>query len=156
MLLQDVVDELLVFEEGNVRRFLGSYREYLALGGRPAGGAHGTTAKPASSPKAKPAPVEATKPAGEPAKPPGGNGRPTGKKKQRGSKNSRFWHLSDAEIEQRIETTEAELKQLDQQLASPELYKDREAFSEVHERRQKLARDLEPLETEWLRRADEA
>ena len=172
MLLQDTVDELLVFDgERGVRRFIGSYREYLAANdaappapqspSTPRGDA-GAKPTPKATPKtgpnagAKPGEARGGK---TPDKPPGmGAGKPAGKggRGPRAKKGGKFWHLSDTEIEKRIESAESELASLDEQLASPELYRDRDAFDEVHERRRALARELEPLEAEWLRRADEA
>ena len=62
--------------------------------------------------------------------------------------------MKDKELEKRIIEAETKLSQLDQRLADPQLYKDKDAFRAVHDERQQLADELAPLEAEWLRRAE--
>jgi energy-coupling factor transporter ATP-binding protein EcfA2 len=132
-LLQDTVDELFVFEGGGrVRHFIGTYREWLET----------------QAPRA--APIE------EPAKP---QAAATPKKRppnRKGGAKGKYWHLSDEQLESQIESISDKLDALDQQLADPALYQDKDAFGDVMKRRDKLAGELEPLEAEWLKRAEQA
>ncbi len=136
MLLQDTVDELLVFEAGRVRHFIGSYREWLEV---QAG--VGDEVKAKKQADAAPAPKAEVAPPKEPRKP---------------RKKSKLWHLSDADLEKKITELEGQLAEMDTQLADPQLYRDKDEFRRVHDQRHKLAAELEPLETEWLERADQA
>ena len=156
MLLQDTVDELLVFEGGQVRHFIGTYREYLEAQGQ------GQAAAAAAAANAKRQATEVTEDAVEaPAaaraegKRAGGGG--SGRKAQTPKrKRGKLWHISDEDLEKRITDTEAKLAALDEQLADPDLYRDAQRFSEVHDQREALAAEIKPYEEEWLRRAEEA
>ncbi len=142
MLLQDTVDELLIFEGGGVRHFLGSYRDWLA--------AQRASPAPAVAPARKPAPAAAPPKPRDAPKPAQASSKP-----KPGKKRSRYWHLSDAELEATIGRREAELAALDAKLADPETYRDKSAFGDLHDRRQQLAAEVEALETEWLVRAEQ-
>ena len=138
-LLQDTVDELLVFEgNGRVRHFLGTYRDWL------------------STQTNLPAPTKVQEPKSRPAKPAEKPKADPPKKKTRGGKKSQFWHLSDQKLEAQVEELTAKLAELDEQLADPELYKDHKAFNKLLKARQAVADELGPLEEEWLQRAESA
>ncbi len=132
MLLQDTVDELLIFEPGKpIRHFLGTYRDWLDDQHR----AEAAALQALQRPKAKPAKKPNQKPAEDKPRNP-------------------LVKMKDKELEKRIIEAESALVELDQRLADPQLYKDTDAFRAVHDARQKLAAELEPLEAEWLRRAE--
>ena len=214
-LLQDTVDELLVFEEGSagrVRHFIGSYRDYLearaaaetvgprdggegkredakagareeasgggrrdAKGGAREGASGGgrRDAKGGAREEASGGGRRDTK--GGAREEASGGGRrdakagareeastaqrrdaKAGARRAAGGSGGKLWHLSDEQLEQRIMKAEAKLAELDERLASPELYRDRDQFNAVHQERKKLAAELEPLEAEWLTRAESA
>ena len=132
MLLQDTVDELLIFEPGKpVKHFLGTYCDWLDEQDK----AEQARLQALQQPKPKPAKKPSKKADNDPPRNP-------------------LVKVSDKDLEKRIITAETELAELDQRLADPQLYKDKDAFREVHDARQKLAGELEPLEAEWMRRAE--
>ena len=144
MLLQDTVDELLVFESGgHVRHFIGTYRDHLEAE-QAAQARHESPARP---PAVKPAGRKAGK---------GDKSRPGRSTAPDGRRANRMGHLKDEDLEAKIVALEAELAAIDQQLADPDLYRDRERFRDVHDRRAKLADQIKPLEEEWLLRAERA
>lgn len=63
--------------------------------------------------------------------------------------------LKTEQLEQRIEKVESRMKAIDAQLADPDVWRDHEKANTLGEERQKLASELEPLEFEWARRAEE-
>ncbi len=131
MLLQDTVDELLVFEPGQpVKHFYGTYRDWLSEKNK------------AEEAAKRPAPPEPKKKTG--AKPQAAADKP----------RNPLVKMKDKELEKRIIAAETKLAELDQRLADPQLYKDTGAFRAVHDERKQLAGELEPLEAEWLRRAE--
>jgi len=144
MLLDNLARQLLVFDgEGGVKHFLGTYSEYLRTQAGHAVVKDDAPAGPAKAVKPKNTrpkqPVNAKKSKG---------GKPKGKK-------SRYSHLNQAKLETMIEQTEARLAELDNQLADPEVYRDRKKFNELHDEHEKIRAELTPLEAEWARRADD-
>jgi ATP-binding cassette subfamily F protein 3 len=135
-LLESLVDQMLVLDgEGRVTHFHGKYSEYAA-----AQKAASAPAKPESKPKPQPAPPPPPK-----AKAPADKGKP---------KKSRFSHLSQQALEQRIIEVERELAKIDQQLADPNVYRDGAKVRELQTQRDDMAGELKPLEEEWARRAE--
>ncbi|MDX2117617.1 MAG: ABC-F family ATP-binding cassette domain-containing protein [Planctomycetota bacterium] len=61
--------------------------------------------------------------------------------------------LRTEQLEERIQKIEARLRQIDESLNDPEVWRDHAKSHKLGEERQKLQQDLEPLEFEWLRRA---
>ncbi len=142
MLLQDTVDELLIFEGGGrVRHFHGSYRDYL----------QSQSAPPPTSGNSTPASEEPTRQGKKSRSEP----KPKKKTRKPKGKGSGITLLKQEDLEKRMMEAEAKLAELDQQLADPNLYRDKDRFGTVHEQRQKTAELLKPLEAEWLRRAEE-
>ncbi|QNN24477.1 ABC-F family ATP-binding cassette domain-containing protein [Planctomycetales bacterium ZRK34] len=134
MLLDNVVDQLLILDgRGGLRHFLGTYSEYLESNPPELLDA-GEETKPAAAPKVEPKPAPAPK-----------------KKTSGGGKYS---VMSDAKLESRIMQVEKDLAAVDEQLADPEVYRDGEKVRRLQQQRDKLAVELEPLEEEWLRRAE--
>ncbi|MFP4144156.1 MAG: ABC-F family ATP-binding cassette domain-containing protein [Phycisphaeraceae bacterium] len=135
MLLENLVDQLIVFEGGGkVRHFLGTYSEYAEA----RRGEHQAAAQAAAAPP--PRPEAAPKP-----EPP---------KSKNAKRNSRFGHLSQGKLESRIEKIERRLGEIDAELADPDLYRDAEKVQKLQAERTKLAGELEPLEAEWMLRAE--
>lgn len=79
-------------------------------------------------------------------KKPGGDGR----------KRSRIEALDTAELEARIEALEKQRVEIDQQLADPDIWNDRRQSRRLESERTRVTEELEPLEFEWSRRAEEA
>jgi hypothetical protein len=137
MLLEDLVDQLLIFDgHGRVRHFFGKYSDWLA-----AQKAAAATSPPAMpKPKAKPAPAPA----------------PATVKATTASPGGAVTKLNQRALEERMARTEAELADIDQQLADPDIYRDGDRVRALQKRRSQLAKELAPLEEEWLRRGTQA
>ena len=58
--------------------------------------------------------------------------------------------------EQRIEKIETRLREIDGKLQDPDVWRDAKKGNQLSDERAKLAEELEPLEFEWARRAEEA
>ncbi len=153
MLLQDTVDELLVFDgHGNVRHFFGKYSDYLAAShaGIEAARHEGTKEEKTEGNRQKAKEksdrlATATK-SPRPRKPQSSSRKP--------KKGKHAW-LKQEDLEKQITDLESQLAALDTRLADPDLYRDKDAFRDVHDQREKLAEKLKPLEEEWLRRAED-
>jgi len=72
-----------------------------------------------------------------------------------GSKNP-LERLKTEQIEKRIEETQARISAIDLELGKPEVWKNPAKCSELGEERSRLVSELEPLEFEWMRRAETA
>jgi ATP-binding cassette subfamily F protein 3 len=64
--------------------------------------------------------------------------------------------LRTDQLEQRIETIETRLRAIDADLANPDVWRDAKKSNALGDERRRLAEELEPLEFEWARRAEEA
>ena len=143
MLLDNLARQLLIFDgHGGVKHFLGTYSEYLET--QQGEDIVKDDSTPANTKQEKP---QANKPKKQPKQKKSGN-KPARKK-------SRYSHMNQAKLEALIEETEAKLAALDEQLADPQTYQDREKFNSLHEKREKAQAELQPLEEEWTRRAEE-
>ncbi|MEM9373472.1 MAG: ABC-F family ATP-binding cassette domain-containing protein [Planctomycetota bacterium] len=132
-LLDAVCDHLLVFEDGTVRVFPGTYAEYTRSAGVRAsppdrGGPPARTGAPADAPLPTPATAE-----------------PRSK--------SRFSWMAIEAIESQMAETESRIRALDAELDDPEIWSDVEHASSVTESRDALQAQLDELETEWLRKS---
>ena len=58
-------------------------------------------------------------------------------------------------LESRIEEIQQRLREIDSELIDPEVYTDGGKTKKLQSARTKLTEELEPLEFEWARRADE-
>ena len=65
-----------------------------------------------------------------------------------------FSKLKTDQIEKKIEQTQTRIKQIDQELASGDVWRDPVKCQKLGEERTKLVKELEPLEFEWLKRAE--
>ena len=64
--------------------------------------------------------------------------------------------LSIGKIEERIERVQTRIREIDEQLASPDVWSNPKKCDTLGKERTALAQELEPLEFEWLARADDA
>ncbi|MCC7408229.1 MAG: ATP-binding cassette domain-containing protein, partial [Phycisphaeraceae bacterium] len=158
MLLDDLTDELLVFDgDGNVRHFQGTYSDLLA---------ESTSAPKSPAPASAPANAGKNPPAttARPASAPGSAGgySPTPPKprssaptpKSKSAAKSPLSKLSDSSLESKILTLETQLAQADAQLADPATYRHPDRARRLQADREKIAAELQPLNTEWSRRAE--
>jgi ATP-binding cassette subfamily F protein 3 len=137
-LIDATCDNLIVFDgHGGVSTFAGTYSEWhradlarKAEAARPA---------PRSEPKPSRAPV---KPSKAPRPPPNA------------PKNSLSW-LTVPKLEAKVEECQARLKQIDADLGSPEVYRDKARCTRLIDERADVAAALAELEAEWLRRAED-
>jgi ATP-binding cassette subfamily F protein 3 len=65
-----------------------------------------------------------------------------------------FARLKTEQIEERIEAMQARIAAIDAEMGEPEVWRDPAKCQTLGEERGRLVRDLEPLEFEWLRRAE--
>jgi ATP-binding cassette subfamily F protein 3 len=140
MLLEDLVDQLLIFDgHGNVRHFMGTYSELVAA--QQAEVKKARVVAPAANKNAKP---QAAKPqAGKEAKGAGPNAKVAGPHAK----------LSQPALEERIVKVETQMAEVDRELANPDIYRDGEKVKRLQDRRARLKGELTPLEEEWVRRA---
>ena len=130
MLLDDLVNQLIVFEPGGrVHHFLGNYSEYVASG---------------ESKHAAPSP--------EPPRREARRAKPARKKpaKEKGP----LAGMAQEKLETQIEEIEQQIADIDRDLAAPTNYGDGEKVRQLTERRRSCNDKLEPLATEWARRAE--
>jgi len=141
MLLEDLVDQLLVFDgHGNVRHYIGTYSEWLSeqQQQRDAEAARREAETKAAARKREKAAPQAAPNKKQPS--PGGA----------------VTKLSQTKLETELAEIEASLQDVDGQLADPQVYRDGDRVRDLQQLRKQLQAKLEPLEEEWLRRADAA
>jgi len=166
-------DNLLVFDgEGNVRPFVGNYTDWhekeLEKAKAQAKAAEEAKRAKDQQEKARRAAEEQKKKAQEaaaaakPKAPGGGNsagGKPAGGNSTGGSwaaANNPLAKMKPEQLEKKIEQTQSRIKQIDDDLAKPEVWRDPAKCQKLGEERTKLVQELEPLEFEWLRRLEGA
>ncbi len=64
--------------------------------------------------------------------------------------------LKTEQLEQKIETIQQRIKEIDAQLGEPDVWRDVKKSTQLSDERTRLMNELEPLEFEWARRAEEA
>jgi ATP-binding cassette subfamily F protein 3 len=64
--------------------------------------------------------------------------------------------LTTEQLEQKIEKVESRLREIDEKLQDPKVWRDTAKSNELAAERKRAASELEPLEFEWARRAEEA
>jgi len=62
--------------------------------------------------------------------------------------------ISQSKLESEIERIETRIKQIDKQMAEPDVWSDHRKMTKLGDERAKLAAELEPLEFEWVSRAE--
>jgi len=147
MLLEDLVDQLLILDgHGNVRHFTGTYSEYVEAE-KAAATAASSGAKPQAGNPAKgktdgkKAQAE-TKPAAAPQQ-----------QQQSSGKQSSLSKISQPMLEEKIVKLEAQLAEVDKELADPDVYRDGAKVRKLQDKRARITGELTPLEEEWARRA---
>ena len=76
--------------------------------------------------------------------------------KAAGPSTNALARLKTDQLEQKIEKIQQRLKQIDQDLGNPDVWRDAKKSSNLSEERIRLVSELEPLEFEWARRAEDA
>jgi ATP-binding cassette, subfamily F, member 3 len=141
MLLQDTCDKLIVFEgdgKGTVRVFSGSYADWEQR--QRAAATKSAAAKPTHhNPKSQQS--------GAARKPKPAQSKP---------KSSGNAALSMEKLEATIEGVQQKIAAIDKQMVDPKVFNDPSRCKAMQIERAHLERELEPLETEWARRADQA
>jgi len=141
MLLQDTVDQLLIFDGlGHVRHFLGSWQDYLAEGAAELTAAQQRIAAPKPEPDAPPPAGRQQRGTERAARGATARGRPYG-------------GLRPEELERRIIGLEEKIKEIDQSFADPEVFKDADRVRKLREQREKIAAELADLEAAWEAKA---
>jgi len=162
MLLDHLCNQLLILDgEGGCQHYLGTYHDYLA-DQRKAEADQQARKDQAERDKAKQQAKQnkqanAAKPNAKNGKSRKDKGGPSRKgiTSGGGGGGGAETKLNQAKLEARIEQLTERIGEIDAELADPELYTKRfEDFSKLQDEREKLAAELEPLETEWLRRAE--
>jgi ATP-binding cassette subfamily F protein 3 len=74
--------------------------------------------------------------------------------KSSGKKGSAVELMSDSKLENRIAEIESRIKAIDESLGDPDVWSNPKKCDELGSERAKLSEELEPLEFEWLRRAE--
>lgn len=74
--------------------------------------------------------------------------------KSQNKSNNALARMKTEQIEQKIATIESRIKQIDQQLADADVWRDPRKCQQLGDERQKLAQELEPLEFEYLSRME--
>ena len=59
------------------------------------------------------------------------------------------------DLEKKIEQFEGRLREIDEALGEPDIWKDHQACERLQNERVKIREDLEPVEFEWSRRAED-
>ena len=138
MLLQDTCDKLIVFDgNGGVKLFPGTYADWDRRQREAA-----LTPAPSAKPQARPAQQPPKK---QSTKGPSGGGKPTG-----------MSALNMAKLESNIEELQMKLAKIDKQMLQPSVLADGQKCKALQIERAHFERELEPLEKEWARRAEEA
>jgi hypothetical protein len=75
--------------------------------------------------------------------------------KPKATKQDPLARLSIDKLEDRIEQIQRRLREIDTELVDPDVYTDGRKSKKLQSERGKLTKDLEPLDFEWARRAEE-
>ncbi len=150
MMLDNLVNRLLVLDgQGGLSIFWGTYSEYLQeqrqLAQQQAAAAEAQAKKQADADARRKEQEQKRNESKAPAK-------PANKPKPAG--DPKLMKLSTRDLEERIMLAEKEVAELDEQLADPQVYRDGGKVKALQDRRAKAAARLEPLEGEWMRRAE--
>ncbi|GAB4517410.1 MAG: ABC-F family ATP-binding cassette domain-containing protein [Phycisphaerales bacterium] len=77
-------------------------------------------------------------------------------RKAKGPSVSGLSRLKTEQLEQKIEETESRIRAIDQQMGDPDVWSDPKKCAKLGDERARLVSELEPLEFEWMSRAEEA
>ncbi|MDX2147094.1 MAG: ABC-F family ATP-binding cassette domain-containing protein [Planctomycetota bacterium] len=81
--------------------------------------------------------------------------RSASKPRAPGDPQNKYAKLSLEQLEQRIEKFQTRIKEIDEAMLDPDVWRNAKKSNQLGEERAKLVADLEPLEFEWSRRAEE-
>jgi len=81
--------------------------------------------------------------------------QPAPKAKAAVPSNNALARLKTEQLEQKIEKLQTRLKQIDLELGNPDVWRDARKSSSLSEERTRVQQELEPLEFEWARRAED-
>ena len=136
-LLESTCETLVVFDgKGDVKVYNGRYSAWQAE-------EDARIAQAEAAARATPSPARAAKPSAKPAK------------KKSTNDGGSLGKLSMARLEQRIEEIERRIGEIDTQMVDPDVYTDGKKTRALQSERTALTEELEPLEFEWARRAEE-
>jgi len=140
-LLDALVTDLLILDgKGGARFFHGNYSEYIKV----VAAEQAAVKNAAAAPKPVPKKIEKPKPAPPPqAAPARRNGAP-----------GPHGNMKQDKLETKIAQLEAELKQIDETMLDPDVYRNPAKLKSQQDRRNTVAAELAPLEAEWMRRAE--
>ena len=135
-LLESTCTQLIVFDaHGSLEIFQGRYSEHLAQ-------------KEAKS-------REREQDKGRQKKTPAKTSARKEEKKKKNRKKNPLERLSLKDLEKKIEQFEGRLREIDEALGEPDIWKDHQACERLQNERVKIREDLEPIEFEWSRRAED-
>jgi ATP-binding cassette subfamily F protein 3 len=129
-LLEATCDQLLVFDgKGNVDHFRGRYSDWARRETARAREREASVERAPRPEKRRRKPVQ--------------------------EKKDPLARLSLSDLEERIEALESSVREVDEQLVDPAVYSDGKRCRALQEERARLLSEIEPLEFEWSRRAEE-
>ncbi|MHC5023892.1 MAG: ribosomal protection-like ABC-F family protein [Planctomycetota bacterium] len=135
-LLQSTCDRLVIFDgTGGVRLFPGTFRDWQERQAVAAAPPPDEPRRPVTKKRAAPE---------KPARP------------KSAAATDQAASLSTGRLESTIERLETRMAEIDAAMIDPDVYRDGERCRSLQVERQQLATELEPLEMEWARRAEEA
>jgi len=153
-------DHLLILDgKGNVEIFHGSYTEYHQFKDRQRQDAHDKAEhdrkqREAQQKRLKKQHAQSNGSTAKNAKNGSGGGKGRAKPSRSKSSADALERLSDASLESKIEQLETRIKEIDASLADPDVWSDPKKCEKLGDDRIKAAQELEPLEFEWMRRAE--
>ena len=154
MLLQDTVEQLLIFDgEGGVRHFLGTWQDYLDANAgqtsdKAAAVSHSITSQPAADPTRDSSPKN-EKSESKPTKTRSSSSSSSTDADKKSRSGPALGHLRAEDLEQRIIDAEARIKEIDASFADTDLARDGERVRELREERNELTDMLAHLEQAW-------
>ena len=150
-LLERTCDRLIVFDGGPTPTdFLGRYSEWREKEDA-AAAAREQSRRDAAAAAARKASAAGAAGGKATAATSGGGARRSG-----GGSGSRLERLSIQDLESRIERMESRIREIDGLMCDPDVYGDHPRCTALGEERAGLMQQLEPLEFEWARRAEDA
>lgn len=144
-LIDATCDHLLVLDgKGHVEVFLGNYSEWHEK--------HAAKVREAARAEAE---EKARREENEKKKRQAEEAKKKQQAKVAGPSVNALERMRTEQLEQRIEKIETRLREIDGELADPDVWRDQRKSAKLGDERAKLAAELEPLEFEWSRRAEQ-
>ncbi|MBN8645394.1 MAG: ABC-F family ATP-binding cassette domain-containing protein [Planctomycetes bacterium] len=84
----------------------------------------------------------------------GPGGKTAGKQGPSSTSTNALERLKTEQLEEKIQKIESRIRAIDASMSDPDVYRDNRKMSQLGDERSKLVADLEPLEFEWMRRAE--